>query len=592
MIGLIGNLFGFIGKFLGIAFRIFVFLLILGIIESILDAIAKANPDGKLAKRRDKSAAQSGDIDKIASFYGFRKGTVESREYGDILKALNRAQEEHPSDKNRIQEMRATVLYKICGEDDAQTFFPLLTSGEAEFVSNYQSFQEALKTDDFERVQDLANTLQKSDCVKINQNTILGEFYYHWGVVYQNGDESHPKDIKKAKEFYEKAAIKYGYADAMPVLVEFLLAGKIDGVTVKRDYETAFICVLVAVKVGNEEMIRMTKAYGVDGMILRPIQAEAVTYHFRYGYQLTAPVDHVKRMVFQYGIIYKAVAISDEFSENYIKRFIKADGYPTENISISEVKSLYSSCVRKMIDFAVHVLISYGIDEYDDDAIIESSDDLSFETNAAAFSSKLRTINSTVSKARNDINYAKENRGRWTGGGIGTTIGGTIKASIKGSIAAGLMNAGTSALYDLSGNYAENKALESAHSQKRALFGSNKTVEELSEAVKKACCSVGDTLYAILTERSIFRNNGFPEKIIYQGDNLNNIDNRALTAKINNNLALGDSEYLYALLLEKLRRSPFDQETFNQLCEFSKSDLEVIATLEEYAGDFGLNFSI
>ena len=81
--------------------------------------------------------------------------------------------------------------------------------------------------------------------------------------------------------------------------------------------------------------------------------------------------------------------------------------------------------------------------------------------------------------------------------------------------------------------------------------------------------------------------------IIWNNEDLSEIDNRVLHTKIDNNLAAENYEYAYALLLEALRRTPIDSEIFQKIFELTirQDGVETNKAYESclrYAGDFNL----
>lgn len=547
------------------------------------------NTSNNLEKKLDqwdlKTNAQEGDLDSIYKFYGFKNNDVKSKEYAEILKVLDKAQSKNPYNKTGVKNLRDIVLYKILYDENAEQYLSAMTPKEADFIRNHRTFQKALNEGNIQEAQNTLIKLEGNDCLQIDQK-LVGTLYYRIGMSYESGSGGYKKDIRKACEFYRKAALDFDVTSAMLPLGLLLISGEVHGIAINRDYITANTCVFLATKNGDVEAKKLSDEFGVGGIILRPIKESSITYNFLFGQKFTASVETIKYLHMMYGILSKAAILQKFFANDYSEKFKSFEQL------VTGIDTLYINYIKQMLDFGIQTLMAYDIDEYDIDALIDASGGLSFSKYASDFIYSLDRVDSKAKQLNLDIEYAKATRARWVGGGMGTTIGGTIKASIKGSIAAGIMNAGTGVLYDIGGNIAKSKGNVEIQKMQENLFKSSHTKLELVNAVHSALFDIGISVLKILENHSIVGFYGLEGEIVYQGQDLSKIDDRALASKINNNQTSGNLEYLNALLLEKLRRDPFDQDTVEQLYRLSTPNKEVFSTLAQYAGDFGLKLSI
>lgn len=579
-----------------------------GLVYLLLDKVAKKkNPKGditdilpdfsKMEKKMDakleaieksslRDLAQSGDMKAIIEFYGFTDNNVTSTAYAEILKALSNARSLSAKNEEAVKRLRDIVLYKLIDDDNAEQYFSSITAVEADYIRKYKLLRSLLEQNNIQEAEKTLRELEANGRLKIKPE-LLGMYYCRAGISYQNGSNGLGKDIKKAYVSYKKAVEDFKCTDAMLPLGVLLLSSEVDGVTIVRDYLAANDYISRAVQAGNADAKEIMDIYGVDGAILKPMSEAAVTYRFICGCELTAPVETIKYMQLLYGLRYKVAALTRSFSNEYSKQFA------TFSRLIDGIDKLYSDYITQMLNFGIRVLLSYGIDDYDVDAVISASGDLSLMSRTSSFQAALERIDSKAKQLNLDVAYAKATRSRWVGGGFGTTIGGTIKASIKGSIAAGAMNVGTGILYDIGGGIAKTISNSEIKDMEKRLFESKNTQSEFNNAVRDACSDISDAVRGILEEHSKIQFSALRGKIEYQGESFVGVDDRTLTSKINNNLTAGKGEYLSSLLLEKLRRNPLDSSTLDQLYQLAlqskdAQNVRVSDTLEQYAGDFGL----
>lgn len=564
-------------------------LMKMGILPRIFDfAQKKKDAAAQAAKRK---MAQLGDMDAIKEFYGFKGGNVRSKEYVEILKALERAKALSPHEEDRIKPLREIVLYKIRDAEDAEQYLSAVSPDEADFICCYRRFRELIQKDEIREAQNALNVLEKNNCLKIEPK-LLSVFYYRMGLSCEKGINGYKKDVKKACEFYKRAVLEYDCSACAEVLVNLgvlLLSGEVDGVIIVREYFLALRCLDLAVHNGSDRAKKITDGCGVGGVIIKPIRAAPVTYHFLYGHQLTAPAETICYLHLMAGLRYQAAACAIVFDREYTKHFSNMQQL------VSGIEDFYGAVIMEMLQFGVQVLQFYGVDDYDIDTLANAAPDLSLWPRAPEFSKKLDQINAKAKQDRRKIDSAvagmKDAGPRWAGGGMGTTIGGTMKAAVKSSVAAAAMNIGTDMLYSAVGGVAKGISGAARETDRSHLFNDEGTKSEFRNAARAACLDIADTVCSILKERGLVSFPGLEEEIFYQGEPLAAMNDKALSDRIGNTSGSKEPEFLQALLLEKLRRAPFSNDTVLRLGRLVAFDPAVTDTLAQYAGDFGLEWS-
>jgi hypothetical protein len=360
--------------------------------------------------------------------------------------------------------------------------------------------------------------------------------------------------------------------------------GDVEGVAINRDYLKANKYITLSASKGYGEAVELLSKYGVDDAILIPVNSVETTYCFVDGYKLTASVECLKWIQLFCGLSFKTDVVAKEFSNNYEENFKSFQQL------IDGVHILYADHIALMLHWGVRALMLFGIDTYDASSIMNECDDLSLLPRVPYFEEGIDRIDDRALKLNLETAYKKATRGRWVGGGFGTTIGGTIASSIKGAVTAGAMNVGSGILHGIGDsivgamNNAEIKNME------KKLFEKKDTKVEFCNAVRSACWEVADVIRRIIEKHTEIRIKALKGKIDYKGEKLSDIDDGALKSKINNNISADKIEYAYVLLIEKLRRQPIDKDTLKQLYQLtmqykSGNDGEI---LKRYAGDFAL----
>lgn len=286
------------------------------------------------------------------------------------------------------------------------------------------------------------------------------------------------------------------------------------------------------------------------------------------------------------GVNYCVVNVAKMFLETYLNNIKSFDSL------MANINQLYSNHIALMLKWCILLLMKFGIDTYSAQDIMEMCDDLSLLPQIPNFEQGLERIDERAYQLNVQTAYSQATRGTWVGSGFGTTLSGTIKAGINASIAAGVMNIGSGILHGIGDSIAESMHNAEIKKMEKALFEKKSTGEEFFNAVLNSCCSIRNVVMEILENQTNIDLPKLEGEITFAGEQLNSINDRALDAKIENNTAAGNHEYAYALLMEKLRRDPFfNQTTFQRIVTLSAineqgSAEENINTIAQYSGDF------
>lgn len=159
---------------------------------------------------------------------------------------------------------------------------------------------------------------------------------------------------------------------------------------------------------------------------------------------------------------------------------------------------------------------------------------------------------------------------------------------------AGIMNAGSEMLHGIGDNIVRSINNSEIKSMEKKVFENPATEKEFRNALFSACNDIADVLMNIIEMYYSVRMEELSGRILFGSENLAEIDDRALNAKINNNLSVGKVEYVYALQVEKLRRDPFNMEAFQYILmltmqhnnSFESKEYESVC---RFAGDFRLD---
>lgn len=530
-------------------------------------------------------AAKAGNLESIADYYGFSNYDVESDAYEEIMNDLDNVKAGSEDEVHIVCYLKSIVYYKIGNTEMAKRMLEGLDYPKLEDKRRHMLFLCYAKESDMEAAENILQQMEQNGFI------VPADFYL---TIYQyyalSKEDKVPDYISQikytekyiaSKEVNEEVARKIG-SDAYYHLGEEYWVGK-----EFRHYRKANEYLLKAANKGHVRAKEMLEKFGVDGILVLPMQANMVTYQFIGNYEFRASENTMKWLQLYYGIQYKVGLIADEFKNQYTTKFRSFD------MLINGVQQLYTEHIVQMVRWCVLMLLSFGIDSYDAGDIVESCGDLSLLPRIPMFEQGIEKIDYRAEQLKIQTAYTKATRGYWSGAGFGSTIHGTIGASIKASAAAGIMNVGSKALHGIGDSIARSIDNAEINRMKNELFGNPQIINEFVNAIYTACFSVGQTTRKIIEVNSVIRLEALEGIVQYGGEDLSNITDKTLTAKINNYLYLEDKR-AYVLLLEKLRRNPLDEKVFHQLYEYadnhvaSLEDKEILTSMKRYGYDFGI----
>lgn len=542
-----------------------------------------------------KRMALEGDIDSIIEFY-FEGYNLKPGTANIVLPALKKVKTYNEKTESLKTLLTGIVYYAIDDIPKAKEMFVINADKYLEhklrLIKCYEHEGNLVEVE--RKLNEIAENSNdfNTDAIKTDafSKEVFGKSYNSIGNACYNGNNGFEKDVKKAYENYQKA-LEFGYLEDMLPFGLFHLMGEIDGVTFKRDYFKANEYIYKAAQNGNSEANEYLEKYGVDGVIIFPPKKSTATYKFTDGYELTASAETIAWLHLHYGIRYKAMVIADTFMEDYTKQFTSfkemMDGiYP-----------LYGEYVAQMFRWGINLLMKCGIDSYDANEILNRCDgDISLLNHIPKFEQGLEAIDNRAAKLNLEVAYAQATRGKWVGGGFGTTVGGAISGAIKGSIAAGAMNLGSGILHGIGDSIGKAINNSEIKGMENKLFSNPNTKIEFCNAVLISCSMIGDAIMEIMEENSNICLEPLGGEVIYDRENLADLEDNVLAAKINNNLSAENFEYVYILLIESLRRQPLDQDvlkmmykiTFKRVMKPPQENAKDLNVLERYRGDFGL----
>lgn len=577
--------------------------------------------DDKKSMFWKERAAKAGDLGSIVDYYGFSDYDISSDAYDEAISCLDHVKATSLNEEDLVNYMKGIVNYKRRILEPAKQLFAKMSSPEFKRAGNYMILQCFMKESNIYAAENMLDGLEKDEfkipaAVYLNlynyyvskrENAepdyaaeikyvekyasnkeadyetacrIGGNTYYNAAIAMEYGRYGFEKNMGKSLELYKKAA-DLGHMEALYYVGMHFWTGEF------RDYHKANEYLLKAAQKGHNQAEAILERYGVDGILIMPMQEKQVSYHFMDGYELMASGDTMKWLAIFYGIQYKALVLSDQFLDLYKKSFQSFEEL------VNCVHQLYADQVARMLGWGIRLLMFFGIDTYDVEDIMNESEDLALFPKVPLFEHALEKIDDRAKQLNMQTAYAQATRRSWSGAGFGTTIGGTIRASIKASAAAGAMNIGSGILHGIGDSIVD--AMNNAEIKKMGekVFENSDTMVEFSNAVLMACLDIGNVLKGIVETHSKIELKPLKGIIEFGNENLADIDERTLKAKINNNLSVANTEYAYALLLENLRRYPLDGDTLNQIIVLtirrsSYGEQECKEVLR-YAFDFGLD---
>ncbi len=566
-------------------------------------------------------AAKAGHLESITEYFGFSDYDVSSDKYEEMMQALDRVQEGFDHEKEEAAYLKGLVYYKQGDIDTAKQIFASIILEKEDKRRKYMLFRCAVQESDSVQAEKLLAELEL-DGFKISAaeylnlynfytsiqdvsernyekelryaekyaagkdadhetaNEIMGKSYYCLAVALEKGTHGFETDKEKAFKTYEKAA-SFENPEALYYLGKRYWSG-----TTVRNYEKANEYFIRSANKGYAQAKSFLEKYGVGGILVSSAQQEKITYQFLDNYALTASSNTMQWLQIYYGMQYKGKLLASAFEGMYAKSFGSFDQM------VNGVHQLYTDSVAQMLQWSIQLLMRFDIDEYCAEDLIEICRDLSLLPRVPLFEQELERIDDRARELNAQTYYAKASRGTWSGAGFGTTLSGTIGATVKASIAAEAMNIGSSVLHGVGDSIVKSMDNKELNKMKKNLFENQQTKREFRNAVFMACLDILEVVMGIIEDRCGFglRLEG---SVMFEKENLSELTDRVLYAKITNNLSIEKYEYANALLVEALRRQPLDADLFRQIVNLMVQsggvDNEIVCrSCIRYAGDFQL----
>lgn len=532
-----------------------------------------------------EKAAKAGNLESIVRYYDFSDYDVKSDEYEAILCDLDNARTISEDEIHMVCYRKSIVYYKMEKMDMARQILENLNDSVLEEKSNHMLFLCLAKEGDMDKAEDIVQQMEKYGWV-VPADFYLSMYQYH--VLPKKGKEpDYETQIKYAEKYATCKDANETYANDMGCDAYYHLGENYWIGREKRCYRKANEYLMRAANKGDVRAKDILERFGVNGILVFPMQADKITYQFIGGYEFSVSKNTMKWLQLYYGIQYKATLIADDFKNQYRMKFHSFDAL------INGVHQLYTDQIVQMLRWCIFMLLSFGVDCYDAEDVIESCEDLALFSRVPMFEHGIEKIDDRAEQLNIQTAYAKATRGYWNGMGFGTTIHGAISASIKASVTAGIMNTGSKVLHSIGDSIAQSIDNAEINGMKNKLFNDPEIMNEFVNAVYAACLAVGCTARRMIETCSEIRLEALEGVVQYGGENISDVEDRTLTAKINNYLYLGD-ERVYVLLLERLRRNPLDETVFHRLYEYvhkqetSLENTKICTSMERYGYDFGI----
>lgn len=595
----------------------------------LADLFISESESGKENKAKSefwkKRAVKAGDIESITNYYGFSDYDVSSDTYNDMICDLDTSMATSNSENKKAvaSYMKGVVYFKMGKVEMAKELFKSLNFPELSIKSSYMLFQCFVKELNINEAEKVLNDLtakhfevpatnylslynyyaakrssatpdfvaeskyvekyvRSKDADRETANRIGGSTYYSIAVALQNGSNGFKINMEKSLEAYEKAA-SFENAEALYYIGKRYWTGESI-----RNYHKANEFLLRASHKGHEQAKELLELYGVDGILVKPLQAEKISYQFMDGYKLTALSHTIQWLQLYYGFQYKENIIATAFSDTYLETFKSFDQL------INGIHQLYADHVAQMLKWSIQLLMFFGIDMYGATDIMEECKDLSLLPRVPGFERRLEKIDNRATQLKMKSTYVQATRRQWSGSGFGTTISSTINATVKASVAAETMNIGSGILHGIGDSIVQAMDNSEIKGMGKNLFENPDTRREFCNALITSCIDIANVVMKMIEKHSTIMLDHLEGIIIFENESLEKIDDRMLNAKIENNLSAQKWDYTYALLVEKLRRQPLDADVFEQIFALTiQRDKsfggEKFESAIRYAGDFRLD---
>ncbi len=526
-------------------------------------------------------AALSGDLESILDYYGFSEYDVKSNEYENILCCLDKVEGISENEACMVLYYKSIIYYKMEKLDIAKQILENLDYPELSEKRYHMFFLCLARAGNMDRAEQALLYMEESSwAVPADFYLIM---YQYYNSQKDNKEPDYIAQIKYVEKYEECEDANKDKASVIGGEAYYYLGEKcwIEGTV--RNYEMANRYFIKAAEKGDRRAKKILEEYGVEGILVYPMRVDPIKYLFMNDCELDASENTMKWLQLYYGIQFSVALLSHSFKEQYMINFRSFDDL------INGIFELYTDRVAQMIRWCIILLMSFGIDYYDAEDIVNNCEDLSLLSRVPIFEQSIIALDDRANKLNIKTAYAKATRTKWSGVGFGTTISATISATIKASATAGIMNAGSRTLHGIGDCIAQSINNAEIRDMEKKILENQKIQDEFVAAVYLACSDVGQTVIEMIEANSDIKLEPLEGNVQYEGENLLGLDDRTLDAKINNYSYVGD-DCVYILLLEKLRRNPLDKKVFHRLYEHADKceDKNVYVSFKRYGHDFGL----
>lgn len=526
-------------------------------------------------------AALAGDLESILDYYGFSEYDVKSDEYENILSCLDKVKGVSENEACMVRYQKSIIYYKMGRADIAEQILENLDYPNLNEKRNHMFFMCLARAGNMDRAERALQYMEE------NGWTVSADFYLTMYQYYNSQKDNKEPDyiaqIKYVEKYEECEDANRDKASVIGGEAYYYLGEKywIEGAV--RNYEMANRYFIKAAEKGDTRAKKILEEYGVEGILVYPIRVGQIKYLFMNDCELDASENTMKWLQLYYGIQFAVDLLSHNFKEQYATNFRSFDDL------VNGVYQLYTDQITQMIRWCIILLMSFGIDYYDAEDIVNECEDLSLLSRVPIFEQAIAEVDNRANELHIETAYTKATRTKWSGAGFGTTIPAVIGATIKASAAAGIMNAGSRALHGIGDSIARSIDNAEIRGMERKIMESQKIQDEFVRAIYLACKDVGQAVIEMIEAHSDIKLEVLEGSVWHEGENLLDLDDRTLDAKINNYSYVGD-DCVYILLLEKLRRNPLDKKVFHRLYEYAEKceDKNVYVSFKRYGHDFGL----
>lgn len=159
--------------------------------------------------------------------------------------------------------------------------------------------------------------------------------------------------------------------------------------------------------------------------------------------------------------------------------------------------------IKDIIDYAISILIKFGIDYIDKQTLL---DEISERADKMGVFNDLANAEKIIEELKSNLNYASENSSYWRGGGFGIT------GAIKGAITAEVLNVGTNALVGAVKSLTGNTDDDKINKVKKRLFEEMDLIGCCTHAITVMSMETFNIMHRLLVSEGLMPPVEFDEK--------------------------------------------------------------------------------